>query len=440
MSPVEHNRDLVRIPRPRPARCVAPPSPRVSSAPEPCRAFAPPELGSSPGYPASPAAPPGSHEPEQLDPVGGEHPGSRARTGRGSATRARSGSPDSLRIPAATPLREESLCSGSRRAEPGPFVGRAPSGRPRATLMLCTLPPAVPPSGCRSRSRRVGDVSSPPPAPAWCGAEYGGGRRPLPDGSSRTNGSSTRRLHTPPAPRGNRHRLGTQARRAGGEDARAIGASVGVNDTVTRSPATRDRCCVSSRVCRWPPPTRTGSSSPSLRSRAEGMAARPAPEAPLAATITASGSTRLRGEGGCDARVTAVGWRPGTATPGRALQLFSRPGAAAVRKARCRRGPARRTGASRRGRAAESPRRSPRSACSAPTATGERSTGCAAGPGTPRRVRRATRPRSPQYPVGERGQVGLTSPSVRPALLCAASRADLHAGVCGQETQDLPSW
>ena len=90
---------------------------------------------------------------------------------------------------------------------------------------------------------------------------------------------------------------------------RGIGASVGVNETVTGRPADRLRFCSISGVCRWVPPTPYGDMEPitSAPSRC-GLSDRPAPEVPLAATITtSSGSSSPAAKPGARARLQAVG-------------------------------------------------------------------------------------------------------------------------------------
>src|SRR3954470_15371947 len=89
---------------------------------------------------------------------------------------------------------------------------------------------------------------------------------------------------------------------------RLIGASVGVNDTVTGRPAAAVSCSAISGVCRCAPPTPYALIEPmtSLPSRC-GLTDRPAPEAPDAATTTASGSTTPAVYAGTSASSDTVG-------------------------------------------------------------------------------------------------------------------------------------
>lgn len=87
-----------------------------------------------------------------------------------------------------------------------------------------------------------------------------------------------------------------------------MGARVGVNETVTGSPAAALRFWIISGVWRCTPPTPYGDMLPitSEPSRC-GLAALPAPEVPDAATITASSSASCAAYAGYSASDTAVG-------------------------------------------------------------------------------------------------------------------------------------
>ena len=95
-----------------------------------------------------------------------------------------------------------------------------------------------------------------------------------------------------------------------------MGASIGVNDTVTASPAAAVNVCSISGVCWWTPPTLYADTEPmtSLPSR-ETWGLRPAPDVPDAATTTTSaGSTSPAASSGAAPSATAVGKQPGLAT------------------------------------------------------------------------------------------------------------------------------
>ena len=87
-----------------------------------------------------------------------------------------------------------------------------------------------------------------------------------------------------------------------------MGARVGVKETLTRRPAAAERFWTISGVWRCTPPTPYGLIEPmtSLPSRC-GLSALPAPEVPVAATTTASGSARPAAYAGTSASETAVG-------------------------------------------------------------------------------------------------------------------------------------
>ena len=89
---------------------------------------------------------------------------------------------------------------------------------------------------------------------------------------------------------------------------RGMGASTGVKDTVTRTPATAERFWTISGVCRWPPPTPYALAAP-ITSEASrcGRGSRPAPDVPENATAVTSGSARSAPKAGAIARDTAVG-------------------------------------------------------------------------------------------------------------------------------------
>src|SRR3954464_12189234 len=89
---------------------------------------------------------------------------------------------------------------------------------------------------------------------------------------------------------------------------RLIGTRVGVKLTLTAVPAACDRFWIISGVCRCTPPTPYALTEPmtSLPSRF-GFGDFPAPEVPLAATTTTSGSISPAASAGASARVTEVG-------------------------------------------------------------------------------------------------------------------------------------
>ena len=90
---------------------------------------------------------------------------------------------------------------------------------------------------------------------------------------------------------------------------RGIGASVGVNDTVTGPAPAAVRFCSISGVCRWTPPTPYGDIAPmtSAPSRC-GLSDLPAPDVPEAATtVMSSGSSTPAARPGARASETAVG-------------------------------------------------------------------------------------------------------------------------------------
>ena len=90
---------------------------------------------------------------------------------------------------------------------------------------------------------------------------------------------------------------------------RGIGASIGVNDTVTGSPAADVSACSISGVCWWVPPTLYVESCPiTVLASSASLGLRPAPVVPLAATTTtSSGSTRPASSRGARPRITPVG-------------------------------------------------------------------------------------------------------------------------------------
>ena len=80
---------------------------------------------------------------------------------------------------------------------------------------------------------------------------------------------------------------------------RGIGASTGVNETVTGLPATAVRFWIISGVCRCTPPTPYALADPITSEPSRfGLSERPAPEVPLTATTTTSGSIEARAERG----------------------------------------------------------------------------------------------------------------------------------------------
>ena len=89
---------------------------------------------------------------------------------------------------------------------------------------------------------------------------------------------------------------------------RDMATSRGVKLTRTGSAAMRERFWTISGVCRWTPPTPYAEALPmtSLPSRLV-LAALPAPEVPLAATTTTSGSTRPAPSAGASASEAIVG-------------------------------------------------------------------------------------------------------------------------------------
>ena len=129
----------------------------------------------------------------------------------------------------------------------------------------------------------------------------------MPSGSTCTNGSSSyaacsaSRRAASVVPADNR---AVQVARI----PRGIGASTGVNDSVTPVPAAADSDCSISGVCWCTPPALYGDSAPitSLPSSAA-LADRPAPEVPDAATTTTSaGSTSPAASSGASPRTTVV--------------------------------------------------------------------------------------------------------------------------------------
>ena len=130
-------------------------------------------------------------------------------------------------------------------------------------------------------------------------------------GPRAARGRTARRHRPSPRPRGRlpgRCRGAAEPCRSRGCP-RGIGASVGVNDTVTGSPAARDRFCSISGVWRCPPPTPYGDMEPmtSLPSR-WGFRDLPAPDVPDAATTTtSSASSRPAAKPGARASEMPVG-------------------------------------------------------------------------------------------------------------------------------------
>ena len=189
---------------------------------------------------------------------------------------------------------------------------------------------------------------------------------------------------------------------------RGIGASVGVKDSVTGSPAAADSVCSISGVCWWAPPALYADIEPitSLPSRC-GRGAAPGAGVPDAATTTtSSGSTSPAASSGASAEGDRGRVAAGVGDPRRPRDALARAGqlGQAVRP-RCPRGRRRRTlprgrrppaGSRRRGRrpapraaaaaarAADSPCGSARNTTSArPAASAGRSPGRRAGRGRP---------------------------------------------------------
>ena len=90
---------------------------------------------------------------------------------------------------------------------------------------------------------------------------------------------------------------------------RAMGASIGVKESVTGLPAAADSDCSISGVCWWPPPTLYADIEPMTAAECSVSASpRPAPEVPLAATTTMSSTrTSPAPSNGASASATAVG-------------------------------------------------------------------------------------------------------------------------------------
>jgi hypothetical protein len=89
---------------------------------------------------------------------------------------------------------------------------------------------------------------------------------------------------------------------------RGIGASTGVNDTQTRSPATPERFWLISGLCRCVPAAPYTLAEPitSEPSRC-GLSARPAPDVPDTAVTTTSAAISPVASAGASARLTTVG-------------------------------------------------------------------------------------------------------------------------------------
>ncbi len=89
---------------------------------------------------------------------------------------------------------------------------------------------------------------------------------------------------------------------------RGIGASTGVKDSVTGSPAAADSDCSISGVCWCSPPALYADRAPiTSLPISDGFAARPAPDVPDAATTTTSaGSTSPAISSGASASATVV--------------------------------------------------------------------------------------------------------------------------------------
>src|SRR5437763_12619040 len=95
---------------------------------------------------------------------------------------------------------------------------------------------------------------------------------------------------------------------------RGIGASTGVKDTVTFSPATAERFWANSGVWRWAPPTPYALAEPITSELSRfGLRLLPAREVRVTATTVTSGSTSPAASAGASASDPPVGKQPGTA-------------------------------------------------------------------------------------------------------------------------------